>query len=53
MLRLGHNKIGDEGAQHLARAFENNNVGFRLYLSCLFVFSHFHTDTHRVGPQLQ
>ena len=52
-LNLRGNRIGDQGAQHLADALRENTVRETVSSSisscCLF----FHTDTHRTRPRIQ
>jgi hypothetical protein len=52
MLDLRQNEIGDEGAQYLARAFENNTVSeiMRFFLPPSVVS---HIDTHHPESQQQ
>jgi hypothetical protein len=52
-LFLGNNKIGDQGAQHLANALQQNKV--TLYSRTLHSTTQllFHTDIHHAGPQGQ
>ena len=46
---LVSNQIGDQGAQHLANALQQNKVTFSF--SLYITHSLLHTDTHHTGPQ--
>jgi hypothetical protein len=49
-LDLGHNQIGDQGAQHLAQALQNNTVRQVLFLTTAYSPLSFNTDTHQAQP---
>jgi Ran GTPase-activating protein (RanGAP) involved in mRNA processing and transport len=45
-LNLHGNKIGAEGAQHLAQALQNNTVRQVLFRSAVYSLLYFDTDAH-------
>jgi hypothetical protein len=51
ILKLGCNKITDEGAQHLARAFENNRVNLILSFFPFALYIQFLTDTRHTRSE--
>jgi hypothetical protein len=51
MLSVGENEIGDEGAQHLADALQQNEVIASIFHS--IIHSLFHTDTHHTRNWVQ
>jgi hypothetical protein len=52
-LLLGKNKIGDQGAQQLANALQQNKVTLSSRTFHSITQSLFHTDIHHSGPQGQ
>jgi hypothetical protein len=50
-LRLYCNRIGEQGAQHLANALQQNQV--ICFISHTIIDSLFHVDTHHTGPRWQ
>ncbi len=50
-LELTGNQIGDQGAQYLANALQQNNVTF--LFSLYITHSLLHADTHRTGAHWQ